>query len=329
MTHTDVFTQFEHLSKYDDYYPPLVACIDKATSERGIYAGVGGYWDAKYISILSKHGVKISQVKVNFDPDIWINNPYWYERFPPKFVLFDPNARFELGMDFIINRFGYPEEIINCETRELWFYDRSDDQPFQSYFQNHPDIVNWYQPVAHDTIPASLWPNELSTIQGSSLISDNQSGYISSGQLSFYPPGRYQINLLYQYMGTSQDAQIGELSVRLTSIDPEAPEPVWYKEPILLHKSVATISLETTEYSHILITVFFEGKGVLRLDRFDLNKTPALSRSSSRGGPYWAVASVISAGSIQALPCRPICSTSATAPLSKSLLSILPPDDAD
>lgn len=272
LANANALTQFDHLDKYHDHYPALVKCIDDATSQRGVTSGVGGYWDAKYVSTLSKQGVMISQVQANFDPYIWINNPHWYQRFPPQFILFDPGATNKLDMAMIINLYGYPEEIVNCETRELWFYDRSYDQPFQAYYQDHPGTVNWCEPMAHAEIPAYLWRGEVGKVHTSSVIAENLSGSISSGMLLFHPPGQYEISLLYQYTGTSKEADIGEIAIGSIPINATVPEE-WRREPIPPDKGIVTINFELSEYTHVLIDVSFDGEGMIRLDQFDLQKT--------------------------------------------------------
>jgi len=267
------FTGFDELQKYRDYYPPLVACIDEVAAERGVYSGVGGYWDAKYVSALSKQNVFISQVYANFQPYIWINNPNWYQRFPPAFVLFDTKANLKLDMSMIINRYGYPEEIVSCEDHELWFYDRPYDQPFQIYFQDHPNTVNWCQPGARDSIPAYVWPGKIGTNLNSSLIADNLSGNLSSAELYNFPPGQYEIELLYEYSGTLSGARIGEFSVRLDSIGEEKGDQVWHREPLLSDSESVKISFEIKEGTNVFFEVFFNGAGVLSLQQFELQKT--------------------------------------------------------
>ena len=126
-TQTNSITQINALNKYQDQYPALAACIDNEVTKRGLQSGAATYWDAKYISMLSKSHVKILQVSSAFTPYVWINNPNWYGRFPPQFVLFDPSVPRPIDMAHIINLYGYPQEIADCETRELWIYDRPED----------------------------------------------------------------------------------------------------------------------------------------------------------------------------------------------------------
>ena len=151
--HADTFTNSQQLSKYNDYYPELATCIDKATEVHGVQAGIGGYWDAKQISVLSKRNIQITQVQSDLTPFIWITNPQWYSRFPPQFILFNPDDAQPLDLSIAINRYGYPAEIVACPGRELWLYNRPYDQLFQTDLAQHPYIVNWCQPLAHSHHP--------------------------------------------------------------------------------------------------------------------------------------------------------------------------------
>ena len=271
--HADTLTTIHKLNAYNDYYPELIACIDEATQAQGAQIGIGGYWDAKYTSILSKQDVQILQVNPDLTPFVWINNPQWYSRFAPQFILFNPDEAQPLDLSIAINRYGYPAEIATCPSRELWFYNRPYDQRFQTDIAQHPYTVNWCQPLAQATIPASLWPTEQSTIQESSIISYDQEGAISSGKLYYHPPGVYLLQLNYEVLDPSiNPSHAGDFTIQLTTIDIDAPQNTFLTEALLSENTEQTIEFELKNHTHIAQTVSTQNGHALKLNQFTLTK---------------------------------------------------------
>lgn len=63
---------------YSDYYPENVRCIDKALSPIGVRKGISAYWQARYITMLSKRKLQIVAVNPDTSPYLWISNKKWY-----------------------------------------------------------------------------------------------------------------------------------------------------------------------------------------------------------------------------------------------------------
>jgi hypothetical protein len=266
-----LFSDIHRFGKYADHYPELVSCIDAATSQRDVQVGVGEYWDAKYVSILSKNEVMILQARPDFSPDIWINNPQWYARYRPKFILFDPQET-KLQLELIINRYGYPQEIVSCPDRELWFYNRPEDLYFQTFFADHPLIPNWCHSTVSRDIPAYVWRGEEGINVGSSLVAKDQEGIVSAGHLPQLPDGDYALTLTYRYEGGNHAETIGEFEVGVMPIGGDAESIQWTRKPLRIDMQSETIKFNLPEQKNIFAHVYFKGEGTITIEQYRLEK---------------------------------------------------------
>ena len=66
------------LKQFLNYYPTIARCVDDAAEKEKLLYGVGGYWDAKYITMFSKKGVRIYPVYDDLVPYNHITNENWY-----------------------------------------------------------------------------------------------------------------------------------------------------------------------------------------------------------------------------------------------------------
>jgi len=66
------------LKQFFNYYPKIVRCVDDAAQKDKLFYGVGGYWDAKYITLFSKKGVHIYPVYDDLTPCNHVTNENWY-----------------------------------------------------------------------------------------------------------------------------------------------------------------------------------------------------------------------------------------------------------
>jgi hypothetical protein len=66
------------LRQFFNYYPEIVRCVDDAAQKDKLFYGVGGYWDAKYITLFSKKGVHIYPVYDDLTPCNHVTNENWY-----------------------------------------------------------------------------------------------------------------------------------------------------------------------------------------------------------------------------------------------------------
>ena len=83
---------FECFKKIDLYYPTFVKAVDELSERYNIKNGIGDYWDAGYVSTLSKKGVRINCVFQDLRPYIYycnFNNYYWTDYTKKKKVIYN------------------------------------------------------------------------------------------------------------------------------------------------------------------------------------------------------------------------------------------------
>ena len=102
-----------------DYYPQDVRCIDEALREYG-HHGIAQFWDANFISILSKENLQIVPVNIYLTPFYWAVNVRKFEN-PISFIIFDNDGK-TLNKDLINKKFGNPKKEIICYTRTILIY---------------------------------------------------------------------------------------------------------------------------------------------------------------------------------------------------------------
>jgi hypothetical protein len=62
------------------YVPPFVRFIDDLATREGLKYGVGGYWQARPVTLLSRTGVRVYAVDNSLRPFLWANNREWYSQ---------------------------------------------------------------------------------------------------------------------------------------------------------------------------------------------------------------------------------------------------------
>jgi hypothetical protein len=259
------------LSRYADFYPAWVACVDEQLEMRGVQYGVSGYWDAKYVSALSKRGTRLMAVYPDWTPHVKITNPEWYGRFPPQFVLYNPEESSNFGpldMGRLINFYGYPHEVFSCGVREVWLYNQPEQQLFSRAFAAHPVTRNWLPDGVTERFPAfALRGDAAVDIAGTRIVADNVGGQIIAGYLPLMPPGTYQFVVDYAYEG----AAVGEVGL-LRVGQPVAGEIIWQEQPLLGNTAVGEQSISIQD-ANIFLQISFTGDGIMRVEQITITKT--------------------------------------------------------
>jgi hypothetical protein len=126
-----IFSLYNNLSflittkiSIDAPYPVQAQCIDDAAREFSVKFAYGDYSMAKYVTYLSKSGLKVRQVDTNLNPytrlihNQWLNNaPLPHGKQPVMFLTKDLNTH------LIIERYNKPDMIRNCpEVGRLFVY---------------------------------------------------------------------------------------------------------------------------------------------------------------------------------------------------------------
>jgi hypothetical protein len=117
-------------------YPDLVRCIDEVVSRYGVDYGYCGYWDSKYLTILSRSGARFNLVSREVTPWHIVNNPAWY-RTPPGgrgggYPRYESVVAGEQWAPGVRQRFGEPAAAHTCGNRVVLIYDRPSDVAFRN-----------------------------------------------------------------------------------------------------------------------------------------------------------------------------------------------------
>ncbi len=117
-------------------YPDLVRCIDEAVSRYGVDYGYCGYWDSKYLTILSRSGARFNLVSREVTPWHIANNPAWYHMPPggrgggyPRYEFVVAGEQWAPG---VRQRFGEPAAANTCSDRVVLIYNRAADVAFRN-----------------------------------------------------------------------------------------------------------------------------------------------------------------------------------------------------
>ena len=116
-------------SAITSYRQPLVQFLDEMASKRGLKYGLGGYWQARLTTLLSKTGLRVYAIDPSFQPFLWVNNADWYttsledgHKQPPfRFVVLD-DPRFEISRERAVEIFGQPTEEVRFQNTRVLIY---------------------------------------------------------------------------------------------------------------------------------------------------------------------------------------------------------------
>jgi hypothetical protein len=117
--------------------PPLARCLDAHAREGGLVWGIGGYWEAKPVSLFSREGVRVRQVDHTGAPFTWISNSDWFLETrgepPPRYTF-----ALQLGegpLPVLEARYGLPERTLRCEGFTVWVYGPDFDAKVRAGFR--------------------------------------------------------------------------------------------------------------------------------------------------------------------------------------------------
>lgn len=120
----------------EQYYPPLVSCIDSFIEKTGAKDGIANFWDSKPVNMLSKNNINIVQVNYDLSPWKAINNITWYKD-SYDFALIKNNSLDKKKLLFLN---GKPTQILKCEDRKIYYY--KEKLITDSFFNNIKRLSN-------------------------------------------------------------------------------------------------------------------------------------------------------------------------------------------
>jgi len=107
------------LSDFMNYYPEEVQYIDKLAKKNNLKYGIAEYWNAKYITMLSKQNLRVYTVLDNLSAWYHVTNQNWFykngkgEYGNPEFNFFIPQ---KLNKEKISKQLGTPKDTLHCEN---------------------------------------------------------------------------------------------------------------------------------------------------------------------------------------------------------------------
>lgn len=122
-----------------DYYPELNACFDRETSRLGLHRGIGHYWQARPLTLLSKTGLAVVQVSPDLAPFMFLGNSDWYYEDQFDFIIIDRTATYGYQIDpgMVLARFGPPAATATCGSNDILVYNRATDDAFRHQFDRY------------------------------------------------------------------------------------------------------------------------------------------------------------------------------------------------
>lgn len=199
-----------HLGDWTSYYPPLIRQLDETVGTTPGAVGVGSYWWAKYVQLLSRRGVQVLPITSEGKPFHWINNRAVFKA-EPHFALLDapyysepPPPREEtVPAAWLERSFGKPDRQAQVGNCRLWFYDST---AFARQLLDHPEVF-WENRVGESIrFMGSALPGRVGTVEGTARhAAAGVKGCLSFGPYLPVTPGTYRAQLDLVQPPTARD----------------------------------------------------------------------------------------------------------------------------
>lgn len=193
------------LAALADYYPEFARCVDENAQRRNIRNGLTQYWDAKYLSMLSKTGLHLVQVR-QLQQGLWmehfVNNLNWYNT-DFDFVILEevagnPRSIWESN---VIADYGAPADEFMCRdergnNRLVLVYNRPENAQFRTLFRRYFEFE----------FSAAELPSETGQVVGSRRQAEtslNQKGFLTYGPYVALEWGDYTFTIEYEAQPTA------------------------------------------------------------------------------------------------------------------------------
>lgn len=260
------------LRELRDYYPPFAQCIDQGAALNNLHYGLTQYWDAKYLSLLSRRQLRFVQVRHSLHKGIvvehFINNLNWYNANADFVITEDQQTGLRaIQSTKIIQQFGEPANQFVCYDRngverKIFVYNRLEDRAFQQQYLTHF--------LKH--FPAAELPSQIGEIVGTSRqIHNGHPGYLTYGPYVELFIGDYLFELQYE-SSLQQSSPIAEWDVFLhpaeTSPSAETSSPKILAKWAITEQGnhLVTGNFSIREQGKIEIRTFYKGSGTFKVN---------------------------------------------------------------
>jgi hypothetical protein len=199
--------------------PPftLVRQMDSTAKRFGVQYGVGGFWETRWINLLSQSGLRAYPINDAMEPFGILSNFEWYRgspksRYPnPKYrFIFLNGAFYNLSREVLLQKFGSPIEEIEIDGIQVFIYGENQQDRINEMFRCSSDL-NQLELSEHGSvsIPAACLPAQIGVLDGSIRKTDHtgRPGYLAYGPYYKLAPGhRYLIIASLDASGRAQNA---------------------------------------------------------------------------------------------------------------------------
>ena len=138
----------------EQYYPPVVRCIDDAARRHGLQYGVTDYWLSKLVTALSKNDLSLLATTPRLDPFIPFSNIEWFlggvgarrhDRPVYTFAILGGTLPHETGLaPQAVAGLGEPVATESCYGFTIVVLPREASQKLRAQFAQNPRIRDYY-----------------------------------------------------------------------------------------------------------------------------------------------------------------------------------------
>ena len=90
-----------------------------------VKCGYGNFWDASYVTVMTKNETQIRPISINDNADIfkWASKDTWYDK-EAQFIIVRNEEWVEMGVNYdnVIKVFGQPKEVKEFENYKIMIY---------------------------------------------------------------------------------------------------------------------------------------------------------------------------------------------------------------
>ena len=137
-----------------EYYPPLVSCLDDVARRHRLEYGVADYWLAKYVTALSRNGLRVMAVTPRLDPFVDFTNIEWFlggvgarrhDRPAYTFAILGSNRPEDPGVSpSALAPFGDPLAVETCAGYQIRVLPLDADERIRRQFRENRRIKAYY-----------------------------------------------------------------------------------------------------------------------------------------------------------------------------------------
>lgn len=142
----------------EEFYPPLVRCLDDVAKKHRLRYGVADYWLSKYVSALSRSDLRVVSVTPRLDPFPNFTNIEWFlggvgasrhEHPEYTFAILGSMRPGEPGVSSVaLAALGDPLAIETCSGFEVRILPASADEKIREHFRANKRIREYYEKKA-------------------------------------------------------------------------------------------------------------------------------------------------------------------------------------